>query len=338
MLKLISKRLKHNFQLSIITLVGLFGVLSITPYALFRIYTADFTMAMADSIAILSIIIAVTYAWRTNNTRKAGVYLAVIFSTVVLIITLNVGTNGFFWIYPLILFNFFIVSPGRALAIMLSVISAILINHLLQPHSVFSSQYQMITFLVSCLLTSLLTFVFAYITQNQRKRLKKLASHDPLTSAYNRRVMAEELKKAVYDNRSARVYSLLIMDLDHFKKVNDDFGHLTGDQVLVDFVRIIKATIRENDQLFRYGGEEFALLLPDTKHEGLPIIAEMLQKQVFNKLCSPAGAVSVSIGGAVLNSKENWQDWFNRADEQLYTAKQAGRNCYRIANIQSTQH
>lgn len=82
---------------------------------------------------------------------------------------------------------------------------------------------------------------------------------------------------------------------------------------------------------FHLGGEEFALLLRNTDRLGLTVVA-----QITNKLCSPSGAVSVSIGGAILEDSEGWQDWLNRADEQLYRAKRAGRNCYYIADEEHT--
>lgn len=332
MLTLALRRLRRNFQLSVITLMGVFGVISITPYAIYRIFTADYIVATTDIFAITSIIIAVVYAWRTDNTVKPGLYLSIIFSGAATIAIINLGINGSFWIYPLILFNFFMVSPPRALTVVLSVLLCVVVYHLLNPSTVFHSHYQMLSFLVTCLLSSILTFIFAFRSQFQRKRLQKLAAHDPLTGAYNRRVMTEELRKAHRDHhRSGRQYSLLILDLDHFKNINDSFGHLVGDQVLIDFVRIIKAAVRQDDQLFRYGGEEFALLLPNTNYDGLTVVANALQKQIFSKLHSPASAVSASIGGAILERNESWQDWFNRADEQLYAAKTAGRNRYHLA-------
>lgn len=326
------RRLKRNPQLFIITMMGIFGVLGITPYIIYRAYNANFMVAIADMFAVMSIIIAVIYAWRTNDTVKPGLYLSVIFSAVATLVTINLGINGFFWIYPLILFNFFIITPIRALVTMLAVLTSLVLYNIYDPGSVFSSNYQMISFLVTCLLASFLSFIFAYRTQHQHARLEQLAAHDPLTSAYNRRVMAEELRKAAQDRRSGRVYSLLIMDLDHFKRINDSFGHSAGDQVLIDFVSIVRSMIRENDLLFRHGGEEFAILLPDTNQEGLRTIADAIQKAVFSKLSSPAGSVSVSIGGATLTASTNWEDWINRADEQLYLAKEAGRNCFKIAS------
>ena len=332
MLYLAIKRLRHNFQLSIITLMGFIAVFTITPYAVYRFYTESFITAVADTVAVVSIIIAVIYAWRTGNAAKPGIYLAIICSAAATIAAVNSGINSFFWIYPLVLFNFFMVPPSRALSIMLIVLSSIAMYHILKPNTVFASNYQMSEFLVTCLLSSLLTFIFAYRTQHQRERLEVLAAHDPLTGIYNRRIMTDELNKAVHDNRNTRAYSLLIMDLDHFKNINDTLGHEAGDQVLIDFVHIVQKTIRKNDLFFRHGGEEFALLLPDTNKQGLTIVADKLQKQVFSNLQSQVGSVSVSSGGAVLNENENWQDWLNRADAQLYLSKQSGRNRYHIAD------
>ncbi len=325
------RRLKRNPQLFIITMMGIFGVLGITPYIIYRAYNANFMVAIADMFAVMSIIIAVIYAWRTNDTVKPGLYLSVIFSVVATLVTINLGINGFFWIYPLILFNFFIITPTRALVTMLAVLTSLVIYNIYEPGSIFTSNYQMTSFLVTCILASFLSFIFAYRTQHQHARLEQLAAHDHLTGAYNRRVMTEELRKAAQDRRSGRDYGLLILDLDHFKRINDAFGHSAGDQVLMDFTSIIKSLIRESDMLFRHGGEEFALLLPDTNLKGLNTVADTIQKTIFSKLSSPAGVVSVSIGGATLTDNDQWEDWINRADEQLYAAKAMGRNCYKIA-------
>ncbi len=324
------KRLRCNFQLSIISFMGAFGILSLTPYAIYRAYHANYTVAIADSFAIFSIVIAVTYAWVTNNTVRPGLYLSVVFSATATIVTINLGINGFFWIYPLILFNFFMVSPARALLAMLAVLSSLVIYNAFTPNIIFSDDYQMTSFLVTCALASILSFVFAYRTQHQRDRLQQLAANDPLTGAYNRRVMTEELRRATRDRRSGRTYSLLIMDLDYFKRINDSFGHSTGDQVLIAFVSIVQSMVRENDMLFRHGGEEFALLLPDTDEQGLITIADAVQKTIFRTLTSPAGAVSVSIGGSTLRESDHWEEWINRADERLYVAKKMGRNCYKV--------
>jgi len=157
-----------------------------------------------------------------------------------------------------------------------------------------------------------------------------------LTGARNRRAMNEELKIAVSSKRrSARLYGVLAMDLDHFKQINDRHGHHAGDLVLVEFVQLIKSSSRKEDRLFRFGGEEFLLLLPDCDARGLEAAASHLLQTVRDNLRGPGGAVTVSIGGALLRDDEPWSQWLQRADQCLYQAKSAGRNRSIIADLQS---
>ena len=322
------RRLRNDFQLSIITLMGLFGVIGITPYAVYRLATGNYLVGSADTVIVVSTVLAVLYAWRTGDTIKPGIYLATIFSAGATLIAINLGVNGLFWIYPLILFNFFMVSPAKALLATILVLTTLVVYGQLKPGSVFESDYQMVSFLVTSMMASTLSFVFAYRTSTQRDQLQQLAIHDPLTGARNRRAMNEELKIAasVY-RRHGNNYGVLVMDLDHFKRINDSHGHQAGDQVLVDFVELIKSSSRKEDRLFRFGGEEFLLLLPNTERAGLLAAAQHLQQQVAQHLRGPGGAVTMSVGGAILRRDEHWENMLQRADERLYRAKNAGRNC-----------
>jgi diguanylate cyclase (GGDEF)-like protein len=322
------RRLRNDFQLSIITLMGLFGVIGITPYAIYRLATGNYLVGSADSIIVTSTVLAVIYAWRTGDTVKPGIYLATIFSVGATLIAVNLGVNGLFWIYPLILFNFFMVSPGKALIATILVLISLVTYGQLNPKAVFESDYQMVSFLVTSMMASTLSFIFAYRTNNQRDQLQQLAIHDPLTGARNRRAMNEELKIAAsIFRRHGNAYGVLIMDLDHFKRINDNYGHQAGDQVLVDFVELIKSSSRKEDRLFRFGGEEFLLLLPNTERAGLLAAAQHLQQQISQHLRGPGGAVTMSVGGAILRRDEHWEDMLQRADQRLYRAKSAGRNC-----------
>ena len=322
------KRLKKDFQLSIITLMGLFGVLGISPYAIYRLLHGNYLVGASDVIIVLSTVLAVVYAWRTGDTVKPGIYLASVFSVAATLIAINLGVNGLFWIYPLILFNFFMVSPGKAIAATLLVLVGLVIHAFLKPGSVFESHYQMISFLVTNMMAGVLTFIFAYRTRSQRDQLQILAIQDPLTGARNRRSMNDELRIAVSSKRRHGThYGVLVMDLDHFKRVNDQFGHHAGDKVLIDFVELIQRSCRQEDRLFRFGGEEFLLLLPGTTPQGLKAAAHNLQLQVRASLHGPGGPVTTSIGGAMLAEGENWDSWLQRADKCLYRAKDAGRDC-----------
>lgn len=321
------KRLREDFQLSIITLMGLFGVLGISPYAVYRLFNGNYLVGIADTIIVLSTLFAVLYAWFTRDTVKPGIYLAVVFSIGATLIAINLGVNGLFWIYPLILFNFFMVTPGKALLATALVLVSLVAHALLVPGSVFESHYQMVSFLVTGMMASVLSFIFAFRTRNQRDQLQLLATHDPLTGARNRRAMNEELKIAMSSHRRHNdSFGLLVMDLDHFKEINDRFGHHIGDQVLIAFVDLVKRSSRKEDRLFRFGGEEFLLLLRDTDQIGLTTAANHLLQRIESELKSPAGPVTVSIGGALLRSGEHWESWLQRADECLYQAKSGGRN------------
>ncbi|PZR43947.1 MAG: GGDEF domain-containing protein [Ectopseudomonas oleovorans] len=332
------KRLRNDFQLSIITLMGLFGVIGISPYAVYRLLEGNYLVGIADTIIVLSTLFAVRYAWLTRDTVKPGIFLAAVFSIAATLIVINLGVNGLFWIYPLILFNFFMVTPGKALLASSLVLGSLTSHALLIPGSVFESHYQMVSFLVTCLMASVLSFIFAFRTRNQRDRLQEMVLHDPLTGARNRRAMNEELKIAMASHRRhSDSYGLLVMDLDHFKQINDRFGHHVGDQVLVAFVELIKRCCRKEDRLFRFGGEEFLLLLPSTEAEGLRTAAQNLLSRVANELRSPGGAVTVSIGGAILHGGEHWESWLQRADECLYRAKSEGRNRAVIADAPNGQ-
>lgn len=321
------KRLRNDFQLSIITLMGLLGVVGISPYAIYRLAQGNYLVGIADVVIVTSTIIAVLFAWRTGDTVKPGICVSVIFSAAATLITIKLGVNGLFWIYPLILFNFFMVSPGKALSTTLLVMAALAGHALYWPGTVFESHYQMISFLVTSGTASGLTFIFASRTRNQRDQLQQLAVLDPLTGARNRRAMNEELKIAsASQRRHGDCYAVLVMDLDFFKQINDTYGHQAGDQVLMDFVELLKTHSRKEDRLFRFGGEEFLLLLPNTDLASLQVVARHLQEQVALHLQGPGGPVTMSSGGAILQRGEHWEAMLKRADQHLYQAKSAGRN------------
>jgi diguanylate cyclase (GGDEF)-like protein len=119
---------------------------------------------------------------------------------------------------------------------------------------------------------------------------------------------------------------LLVMDLDHFKRINDAFGHEAGDSVLVDFARLVQSRCRAGDRLFRYGGEEFVLLLPGTDADALRPLAEELRRAVATGLSGNGRGVTVSVGGAVLRPGEDNAHWLARADAAMYEAKRQGRD------------
>ena len=168
--------------------------------------------------------------------------------------------------------------------------------------------------------------------KRMEEKLKVLANTDSLTGLFNRRVFLERLEEETARlNRSKKhCATLLMLDLDFFKQVNDNYGHAMGDKVLCSFSDILTTTLRSIDLAARLGGEEFAILLPSTTPRGALIIAERLRLKVANNLVKHRNhrvKFTVSIGIAALSKKDNdYEDVLHRADSALYTAKDKGRN------------
>jgi diguanylate cyclase (GGDEF)-like protein len=163
------------------------------------------------------------------------------------------------------------------------------------------------------------------------ERLRDLATTDELTGLYNRRHFIElaeiELSRS---RRKTAPTSLAMLDIDHFKLVNDHFGHAVGDRALVEVARAMKDTLRGSDVSARLGGEEFVVLLPETTLDGALAVTERLREGV-GRAEVPTGdgriaKITVSAGVAELGSAEGLDGLLKRADDALYLAKQQGRN------------
>ena len=163
--------------------------------------------------------------------------------------------------------------------------------------------------------------------------LERLAATDPLTGIGNRRVGERALADAVRDHRSeqAAPVSLLVLDIDHFKLLNDRYGHVTGDRVLIELVANLRGHLRSTDTIARWGGEEFIVLLPDCPLDGALQIAETLRATVAVNAPAVEETVTISIGVAEAAHGETATDWVRRADAALYLAKSGGRDQVRAA-------
>ena len=159
--------------------------------------------------------------------------------------------------------------------------------------------------------------------------LLKLATHDALTGVFNRRRFDEKLAEcSLLFQRTGRTFALLFIDADHFKRINDTYGHATGDDVLVQLAQLIQRNTRATDFVARFGGEEFAVLLPELEEPESPeVVAEKIRAAIAQAQFAAVGQVTVSIGVGVAElSDSNASALIKRADERLYQAKAAGRN------------
>ncbi|MGE7958932.1 GGDEF domain-containing protein [Pseudomonas sp. NPDC089530] len=197
-----------------------------------------------------------------------------------------------------------------------------------------SSTGQGVPFFSFILFESMLYVIgIAYVTlamvkERAEQRFKAAAFSDALTGVGNRRAFMAQGERALLDSqRRGGTAALLLCDLDHFKRLNDTFGHQTGDQVLIAFGRVSLANLRPQDVFARIGGEEFACLLPDTDEAGALLVAERLRLRFAQLRMLEPGLLSVSIG--VVTTQESGHDLsrlLSEADQALYSAKGQGRN------------
>jgi diguanylate cyclase (GGDEF)-like protein/PAS domain S-box-containing protein len=176
--------------------------------------------------------------------------------------------------------------------------------------------------------------IFRDISERKQmeEQLHELCNTDPLTKAFNRRYFLEVLETEVQRSRRyATPFALVMGDVDHFKRVNDVFGHQAGDQILKEVVAAIQARIRSSDVFARWGGEEFVLLLSSTSLESAVPLVESIRENIRSLDHGEVGTVTISFGVTTIRDGDVVDTVLNRSDKLLYEAKAAGRNCVRFS-------
>jgi len=182
---------------------------------------------------------------------------------------------------------------------------------------------------------------FVYMTMERAERLNyEMAMKDMLTGLANRRAISEDLAHAVARaQRHGALLSVLLIDIDHFKRVNDDYGHPAGDAVLRSVAHTLRERVRAQDLIGRFGGEEFLVVLPDTGLEGALVLAEALREDVA-RTPAPWGAhhiaatISVGVRGGRVGGADTRESLVAAADAAMYRAKQGGRNRVEHASVE----
>ena len=157
---------------------------------------------------------------------------------------------------------------------------------------------------------------------------------DELTKLPNRRALAQQfLREMQRARRNHKGITFVMIDLDHFKQVNDTYGHLNGDAVLAELASLLSTGARESDVCARYGGEEFALILPETTEAGARTLAERIRAKVATATFPGGLKLTISVGVAATSEPALFTQLIDRADQALYAAKQGGRNQVRVADM-----
>jgi diguanylate cyclase (GGDEF)-like protein len=248
-----------------------------------------------------------------------------------LVAVVKQGIYGALWSYPVVLICYFVLS--RRLAFLFS-LGVLVIVTLFVAHWIGHELSARI--FATLLLTIMMINVVLNVIGELQEALKQQALTDPLTGAFNRRWMEQALEQMVEEGRRRLpCNTMLVIDIDHFKTINDRFGHEAGDEVLKHIVAVINARKRKVDQLFRIGGEEFMVLLHETNVTDATSFANDLRLRVERALFLQNQRVTLSVGVCAQRDGQSADEWIKCADTALYRAKHNGRNRVEIAESDS---
>ena len=319
----ISKSCKKRGIENVLIIFSLFSTFStVLVFSIYRYLSGEFIVAATDLLLSAILFLALIQTLRNKLHQEVRLLLVLAYSFGAFAVLYLKGAQLIYWAYPPMISTFFLLTLRHALVINFLFLLIIL------PTAFF--QVERIEF-YSILTTFIILYIFGYILtarfEYQKKLLNQLASLDPLTNTLNKRSLDNHISQIIDEyQRYSENSTLMILDLDFFKNINDTYGHNVGDQALVKFSNLLSTSIRSVDTIFRFGGEEFVVISKNTNLENAIKLAERIRKTIEEKLLIEKTQLTVSIGVAELNKNDDSSSWLNRADQALYNAKDSGRN------------
>ena len=308
----------HNLMI-----LGWVAVIFLLPFAINNIFHDRYiTAALMFFIVFIAAINSISLNYKEKPLVPPWFFYLLIIATLVFAI-FKLGYVATYWSYPLA-FIIFYVQPLSHARVMAFIMASLLIGsafYLFEIELVSRFSLTLVMLMIFC-------DVFVRVFMTMESKLSELVIRDPLTNAYNRRHMSTCLETTIEETlRDFGPACLVVLDVDYFKKINDEYGHSTGDAALVNLVDLLHKRKRKLDYVFRTGGEEFALLLRNTSLSQAIQFSKSLCKSVEKTNLLDEVAVTISLGVAEYNLEESSDTWLKRADENLYAAKDKGRNC-----------
>ena len=312
-----SARRRHAYRYILNALAAI-----LAPISLHQFYLG-YHLPAAVGFILLGVVLA--NIWQIGRNREALFSPTLVLAmtlTVILVSIYHGQTYAQYWMYPLLALMPLILRFRSALWL------GAACGVLLLPALYLS--FDGVTAVVICLSMAVTWFISAwliYAVTAQSRRLRNMADTDPLTGAYNRRYFQRQVQMA-FDQwqRNKRPASILLMDVDFFKRINDKWGHAVGDLVLKGLVELMTNRVRKIDVVCRYGGEEFAILLPETHAEDALHVAQEIRAMVEQARLVESDSVTISIGLCEVIGVQDTDHWVNLTDAALYIAKKKGRN------------
>lgn len=310
----------------IVMLLCALSIPSILPFGLYRLWQGNWLSAAVDLALVTAMSAVIAHVWRTGRHKAASLGVTLFYTVGMLATVYLRGVALVYWVYPTMIAAYFMLRPALALAINSFSLLALVTILVVQLEVV-----NLMTIVVTIGLVNLFAYIFASRTRLQNKELHTAAELDFLTGVGNRRALDRRLAEYAQERRPQPESCLLLLDLDHFKQVNDRFGHAAGDKVLVRLAELMRRHTRSTDRIFRYGGEEFAVIASGAGLSAAASLAEGLRAAVASATLLEGYPITISIGVSYMDKGAAPADWLARADKMLYAAKQGGRNMVKVA-------
>lgn len=309
--------LRSTLGISIVTAI------LVIPLGLFHLFSANWVLAIASlSLGCLCIYNAIR-CYHDDYQRQLN--LCILTPTIIIcsvLSTIFLGTYGAYWAFlGLIGFTFILpLNDGLRVTIFYAILMSLVGLYYLPSDA--AARFLMVLFAMSFFVSLALKQVYL-----QHDLLKQMSITDPLTGVYNRSLLQPSLEKSIdHSKRENSNMSVAMIDIDHFKQVNDNYGHNMGDIVLRNFAILLENHFRNTDLIFRIGGEEFLVILHHADTPSSFDSAERFRQIVENHTFIEGQKITVSIGLSTLKPDMQWSDWVKQSDDNLYLAKSSGRN------------
>jgi len=303
------------------------GIIGATPFTLYRLFNGYHLLAFLDTCLVVGFTSCLYCVLKTRKIEVPATIVSMVSLGVMVGIVHVKGPSNVYTIFPVIMATFCLLTARSA-----AIINIIAMFFLFPAFYGKLSSYEIIIIYTSIIVLSLFAYFFTLVTSQQQFELTRLAARDGLTGVWNRRTLDSDLKQLLLNYQSKPFNAaLIIMDIDHFKSINDQHGHAIGDEILQKFAKLLSSFTGISDQVYRYGGEEFVLVTEGTCIKDAEILAETIRSRVENSQFLEGQKITISLGVAELNRDITSEQWLSSADEALYLAKNSGRNQYQMA-------
>ena len=309
---------QYKSRLIIGAYLGYAIILLATCYDYFL--NGHYDLVLSSAIALPALIISACYKFINRNTPHTD-YLAlpllVLIGGLILFQVKNYHSLMIMWAHALPVFSFLLLT--MSLAVLFNGIFMLLLG--IQLYAVMTTD-MIVPNLINYALLIAVSWAFAYKISNKQHVLSLLTITDYLTGAYTQKQLYNMLEQEISRSKvTSRPLSIIALDIDQYKQINDIHGHVEGDRLLVSFTQHIRAMIRAGDEIFRYQGTSFILLLPNSTRDGAIVIQERIQRAVANKKWSAIGDISITTAHATLQPEEEAAELIERTNQLLHKMK-----------------